>query len=66
MNEKDNKKIWFRVLFALAVFLYIAAVVVVVYVFGNKDLEKPLTIAAPAVLFVFSILCNVVEKPKNK
>ncbi len=66
-NEmKENKKIWFRVLFALAVFTYIAIEVVVVHVFNWKFMEEPLTIAAPALLFVFSILCYLVEKPKNK
>ena len=63
---KENKKIWFRVLFALAVFLYIAIEVVVVHVFNWKFMEQPLTIAAPALLFVFSILCYIVEKPENK
>ena len=66
MKEKENKKIWFRVLFALAVFLYIAIEVIVVHVFKWKFMEEPLTIAAPVVLFVFSILCYIVEKPKNK
>ncbi len=63
---KENRKIWFRVLFALAFFLYIAIEVVIVHVFKFKFMEQPLTIAAPAVLFIFSILCHIVEKPKNK
>ncbi|MBE6608643.1 MAG: hypothetical protein E7633_08820 [Ruminococcaceae bacterium] len=66
MKEKNNKKIWFRVLFAFALFLYIAVEVIIVHVFNWKFMENPLTVAAPAVLFIFSILCEKVEKGKKK
>ncbi|MBR3714498.1 MAG: hypothetical protein IKM18_01170 [Clostridia bacterium] len=66
MKEKNNKKIWIRVLFALTLFLYIAVEVIIVHVFNWKFMENPLTVAAPVVLFIFSILCDIAEKPKGE
>ena len=65
-NNGKNKKIWLRVLFAIALFLYIAIEVVIVHVFNWKFMENPLTVAAPTILFVFSFLCDIAEKPKGE
>ncbi len=65
-NNSKNKKIWMRVLFAVVLFLYIAVEVVIVHVFNWKFMENPLTVAAPAVLFLFSVWCEMAEKPKDE
>ena len=65
-NNRKNKKIWLRILFAVVLFLYIAVEVIIVHVFNWKFMENPLTVAAPAVLFLFSILCERVENQKGK